>query len=100
MTSYVWFNFWWFETGPDFGRPPSFMRKKLLTVLGESGKASSFIDDILVVKRYASESSHSIPVTSDEESLSKTIKEVVVIFITGGRWQFNPICFWAVNLVK
>ncbi|KAI3776574.1 hypothetical protein L1987_46360 [Smallanthus sonchifolius] len=62
--------------GPDFGRPPSFMRKKLLTVLGESGKASSFIDSISVVKRYASESSHSILVASDDEALSKTIKEV------------------------
>ncbi|KAI3776755.1 hypothetical protein L1987_46544 [Smallanthus sonchifolius] len=62
--------------GPDFGRPPSFMRKKILTVLGESGKASSFIDNISTVKRYASESSHSIPVASDDEALSKTIKEV------------------------
>ncbi|KAK9076173.1 hypothetical protein SSX86_004506 [Deinandra increscens subsp. villosa] len=63
--------------GPDFGRPAtSFTRKKLLTVLGESGKASSFIDNIWVVKRYASESSHSIPVASDDEALSKTIKEV------------------------
>ncbi|KAK1441367.1 hypothetical protein QVD17_07217 [Tagetes erecta] len=62
--------------GPDFGRPASLIRKKLLTVLGESGKASSFIDNISVVKRYASESSHSIPVASDDEALSKTIKEV------------------------
>ncbi|KAL8199561.1 hypothetical protein R6Q57_013129 [Mikania cordata] len=64
------------KNGPEFGRPPSFMRKKLLTVLGETGKASSFIDNISVVKRYASESSHSIPVASDDEALSKTIKEV------------------------
>ncbi|KAI7741230.1 hypothetical protein M8C21_023840, partial [Ambrosia artemisiifolia] len=63
-------------TRPDFGRPPSSMRKKLLTVLGESGKASSFVDNISIVKRYASESSHSIPVASDDEALSKTIKEV------------------------
>ncbi|KAK9068609.1 hypothetical protein SSX86_012724 [Deinandra increscens subsp. villosa] len=62
--------------GPDFGRPPSFMRKKILTLLGESGKASSFIDNISIVKRYAAEFSHSIPVASDDEALSKTIKEV------------------------
>ncbi|PWA78543.1 Alkaline phosphatase-like, alpha/beta/alpha [Artemisia annua] len=62
--------------GPDFGRPPSFLRKKFLTVLGDSGKASSFIDNIMIVKRYASESSHSIPVSSDDEALTKTIKEV------------------------
>ncbi|KAK2974541.1 hypothetical protein RJ640_007385 [Escallonia rubra] len=62
--------------GPDFGAPPSFMRKKLLTVLGDSGKTSSFIDNISVVKRYASESSHAIPVCSDDEALSKALKEV------------------------
>ncbi|XP_076960477.1 small RNA degrading nuclease 5-like [Bidens hawaiensis] len=64
------------KNGPDFGRPPSFMRKKLLTVLSESGKASSFIDNISIVKRYASELSHSIPVASDHEAVSKIIKEV------------------------
>ncbi|XP_023747159.1 small RNA degrading nuclease 5 isoform X2 [Lactuca sativa] len=64
------------KNGPDFGRPPSFTRKKFLTVLGDSGKASSFIDNISIVKRYASESSHSIPVTCDDEALSKAIKEV------------------------
>ncbi|GJY46629.1 small RNA degrading nuclease 5 [Tanacetum coccineum] len=70
--------------GPDFGRPPSFLRKKFLTVLGDSGKASSFIDNIMIVKRYASESSHSIPVSSDDEALTKTIKEVVYIPIRDG----------------
>lgn len=62
--------------GPDFGAPPSFTRKKLLTVLGESRKGSSFIDNISIVKRYASDSSHAIPVCSDDEALSKAKKEV------------------------
>lgn len=62
--------------GPDFGSPPSLMRKKLLTVLSDSGKISSIIDDVSIVKRYASESSHVIPVSSDEEALSKARKEV------------------------
>lgn len=62
--------------GPDFGSPPSFMRRKLLTLLGECGKTSSFIDDISIVKRYASESSHAIPVCSDDEALLKARKEV------------------------
>ncbi|KAL4316247.1 hypothetical protein AHAS_Ahas15G0266000 [Arachis hypogaea] len=52
------------------------MRKKLLSVLSESGKISSLIDDISIVRRYASESSHAIPVTSDDEALAKTNKEV------------------------
>lgn len=52
------------------------MRKKLLTVLSDSGKISSIIDDVSIVKRYASESSHVIPVSSDEEALSKARKEV------------------------
>ncbi|GMI89540.1 hypothetical protein like AT5G25800 [Hibiscus trionum] len=64
------------RNGPDFGTPPSFMRRKLLTLLGECGKTSSFIDDISIVKRYASESSHAIPVCSDDEALLKARKEV------------------------
>ncbi|KAJ7005502.1 hypothetical protein NC653_004960 [Populus alba x Populus x berolinensis] len=42
---------------PDFGSPPSFVRRKLLTVLGECGKTSSLIDDISIVNRYVSGSS-------------------------------------------
>ncbi|KAF5749094.1 small RNA degrading nuclease 5 isoform X1 [Tripterygium wilfordii] len=61
--------------GPDFGSPPSFIRKKLLAVLSECGKTSSFIDDSSIVKRYASASSHAFPVSSDEEALSKAKKE-------------------------
>ncbi|KAL5776772.1 hypothetical protein ACOSP7_009698 [Xanthoceras sorbifolium] len=64
------------RNGPDFGSPPSFMRRKLLTVLSECGKTSSVIDDISVVKRYASESSHAFPVSSDDEALLKARKEV------------------------
>ncbi|XP_058724557.1 small RNA degrading nuclease 5 isoform X2 [Vicia villosa] len=64
------------RNGPDFGAPPSLMRKKLLSILSESGKNSSVIDDISIVKRFASESSNAIPVTSDEEALAKTIQEL------------------------
>ncbi|KAK1591288.1 hypothetical protein Q3G72_005329 [Acer saccharum] len=64
------------RNGPDFGSPPSFMRRKLLTVLSESGKTSSVIDDISIVKLYASESSHAFPVSSDDEALLKARKEV------------------------
>ncbi|CAK7346856.1 unnamed protein product [Dovyalis caffra] len=64
------------RNGPDFGSPPSFVRRKLLTVLSECGKTSSFIDDISIVKQYASGSSHSFPVSSDEEALLKARKEV------------------------
>ncbi|CAI9115599.1 OLC1v1016538C3 [Oldenlandia corymbosa var. corymbosa] len=63
--------------GPDFGAPSSsFIRKKLLTLLSDSGKTSSIVDDVSIVRRYASELSHSIPVTSDDEALSKAMKEV------------------------
>ncbi|KAF7126415.1 hypothetical protein RHSIM_Rhsim11G0077000 [Rhododendron simsii] len=61
---------------PDFGSPPSYVRKKLLSCLSECGKASTLIDNISIVKRYASESSHAIPVCSDEEALLKARKEV------------------------
>ncbi|CAN8265183.1 unnamed protein product [Cochlearia groenlandica] len=62
--------------GPDFGSPPEMIRTKLLNVLNESGKATSIIDSINIVKRYASDSSNSIPVSSDDEALSKAMKEV------------------------
>ncbi|OVA10693.1 Exonuclease [Macleaya cordata] len=63
--------------GPEFGSPPpSFTRKKLVTLLGESGKTSSFIDDVSIVKRYAAGSCHAFPVSSDDEALSKARKEV------------------------
>ncbi|KAK7377377.1 hypothetical protein VNO80_02801 [Phaseolus coccineus] len=64
------------RNGPDFGSPPSFTKKKFLSILSESGKTSSLIDDISIVKRYASESSNAIPVISDDEALAKTNKEV------------------------
>lgn len=64
------------ETGPGFGLPSTFLKKKLLTVLSESGKTSSLIDSVSIVKRYASEASHSIPVSSDDEALLKAQKEV------------------------
>ncbi|KAL0314398.1 UNVERIFIED_CONTAM: Small RNA degrading nuclease 5 [Sesamum angustifolium] len=62
--------------GPAFGFPSEFVRKKLLTVFSESGKSSSLIDSVSIVKRYASETSHSIPVSSDDEALMKVRKEV------------------------
>lgn len=62
--------------GPGFGLPPALMRKKLLTVLSESGKTSSLIDNVSIVKRYASESSNAIPISSDDEALSKARREV------------------------
>lgn len=64
------------RNGPDFGSPPSFMRRKLLTVLSDCGKTSSFVDDISIVKRYASGSTNAFPVASDEEALQKATKEV------------------------
>ncbi|XP_042492746.1 small RNA degrading nuclease 5-like [Macadamia integrifolia] len=62
--------------GPEFGSPPSFMRKKLVTILSESGKTCSFIDDVSLVKRYAAGSCHAFPVSSDDEALSRARKEV------------------------
>ena len=64
------------RNGPDFGSPPSFKRRKLLTLLGECGMTSSFIDDISIMKRYASKSSHAIPVYFDDEAILKSRKEV------------------------
>lgn len=84
--------------GPDVGSPPLLVRKKLLTVLSESGKISSIIDDVSIVKRYASESSHAFPVSSDDEALSKAIKEVKLItsyiyFSSGNLAISSKSCF-------
>ncbi|KAF8090996.1 hypothetical protein N665_0458s0001 [Sinapis alba] len=62
--------------GPDFGSPPELIRKKLLDILNESGKTTSVVDNMNIVKRYASESSNSVPVSSDDEALAKAMKEV------------------------
>ncbi|XP_010270386.1 PREDICTED: small RNA degrading nuclease 5 isoform X2 [Nelumbo nucifera] len=62
--------------GPEYGSPPTFMRKKLVTVLSENGKTCSFIDDVSIVKRYAAGSCHSFPICSDDEALLKAKKEV------------------------
>ncbi|KAL9275185.1 Small RNA degrading nuclease 5-like protein [Drosera capensis] len=64
------------QHGPDFGSPPNFTRKKLLTVLSEYDKTSSLIDDVSIVKRYACGTCHSIPVFSDDQALRKAQKEV------------------------
>ncbi|KAK6938328.1 hypothetical protein RJ641_031836, partial [Dillenia turbinata] len=61
---------------PEFGAPPRLVRRKLLTILTESGKTSSFIDDVSIVKQYASGTCNAFPVCSDEEALSKVTKEV------------------------
>ncbi|KAJ6844853.1 small RNA degrading nuclease 5 isoform X2 [Iris pallida] len=62
--------------GPDFGAPPSFMRSKLVSVLHGSGKTCSIIDDMSIVKRYSDGSCNSIAVFSDDEVLSKALREV------------------------
>uniref|UniRef100_A0A2N9FFX3 Exonuclease domain-containing protein n=1 Tax=Fagus sylvatica TaxID=28930 RepID=A0A2N9FFX3_FAGSY len=69
------YHFYLFS-GPEFGAPPSYMREKLLTILSQSSKTSSFIDDISIVKRYTSGLSHAFPVSSDDEALAKARKEV------------------------
>lgn len=62
--------------GPQFGTHPSIPRKKLVSVLHECGNTCSLIDDLLIIKRYSDGSCNTIPVSSDDEALSKTIKEV------------------------
>uniref|UniRef100_A0ACD5Y5T4 Uncharacterized protein n=1 Tax=Avena sativa TaxID=4498 RepID=A0ACD5Y5T4_AVESA len=61
--------------GPDFGSPPSFSRRKLASVLHESGKKCSLIDDVGVLDRYSDASCNSIAVFSDDDALSRSMKE-------------------------
>lgn len=62
--------------GPDFGSPPSFSRRKLASILHECGKRSSLIDEVFVLDRYSDASCNSIAVFSDDDALSRSMKEV------------------------
>lgn len=70
------FFLFWLPLGPDFGSSPELIRKKLLDILNESGKTTCIVDNMNMVKRYASQTSSSVPVSSDDEALSKAMKEV------------------------
>ncbi|KAF0888137.1 hypothetical protein E2562_010838 [Oryza meyeriana var. granulata] len=62
--------------GPDFGSPPSTSRRKLASILHESGKKCSLIDDASILERYSDASCNSIAVFSDDDALSRLMKEV------------------------
>uniref|UniRef100_A0A0D9XXK4 Exonuclease domain-containing protein n=1 Tax=Leersia perrieri TaxID=77586 RepID=A0A0D9XXK4_9ORYZ len=62
--------------GPDFGSPPSTSRRKLTSILHESGKKCSLIDDSSILERYSDASCNSIAVFSDDDALSRLMKEV------------------------
>ncbi|OEL26486.1 Small RNA degrading nuclease 5 [Dichanthelium oligosanthes] len=62
--------------GPDFGSQPSLSRRKLTSILHESGKKCSLIDDMSVLERYSDTSCNSIAVFSDDDALSRSMKEV------------------------
>ncbi|CAM0949936.1 unnamed protein product [Alopecurus aequalis] len=69
--------------GPDFGSPPSFSRRKLASVLRESGEKCSLIDDMGVLDRYSDASCNLIAVFSDDDALSRSMKEVVLQISSG-----------------
>ncbi|KAG2615208.1 small RNA degrading nuclease 5-like isoform X1 [Panicum virgatum] len=64
------------KNGPDFGSQPSLSRRKLTSILHESGKKCSLIDDVSVLERYSDTSCNSIAVFSDDDALSRSMKEV------------------------
>ncbi|KAG0462655.1 hypothetical protein HPP92_021131 [Vanilla planifolia] len=63
------------RNGPQFGTNSSIVHK-LVSVLQECGKTCSIVDDMPVIKRYSDDSCNSIPVFTDNDALSRTIKEV------------------------
>ncbi|GJM87832.1 hypothetical protein PR202_ga03826 [Eleusine coracana subsp. coracana] len=62
--------------GPDFGSQPSTSRRNLTSLLHESGRKCSLIDNVSVLDRYSDTSCNSIAVFSDEDALSRSMKEV------------------------
>ncbi|KAK8958947.1 Small RNA degrading nuclease 5 [Platanthera guangdongensis] len=64
-----------FKYGPQFGSHPSNVHK-LVSLLHESDRMCSLVDNVSIIKRYSDGSCNTIPVSDDDEALSKTIKEV------------------------
>ncbi|KAL0909871.1 hypothetical protein M5K25_020779 [Dendrobium thyrsiflorum] len=64
------------KNGPEFGSRSSLMRCKLVSVLHEGGRKCSLVDDSSTIRRFSDGSCNVIPVYSDEEALSKALKEV------------------------
>ncbi|PKA54538.1 Small RNA degrading nuclease 5 [Apostasia shenzhenica] len=62
--------------GPEFGSRSSVMRCKFISVLYECGRKCSLVDEISVLRRYSDESCNAVPVYSDEDALSRAVKEV------------------------
>ncbi|XP_006663883.2 small RNA degrading nuclease 5 [Oryza brachyantha] len=64
------------KNGPDFGSPPLTSRRKLASILHDSGKKCSLIDDASILERYSDDACNSIAVFSDDDALSRLMKEV------------------------
>lgn len=65
-------------SGPEFGSHSSLVRCKLVSILHECGRKCSLVDDSSVLRRFSDGSCNVIPVYSDEEALSKALKEVQI----------------------
>ncbi|KAK8958406.1 Small RNA degrading nuclease 5 [Platanthera guangdongensis] len=64
------------HNGPEFGSHSSLIRCKLVSILHESGRKCSLIDELSILKRYSDGSCNAIPIYSDDEALSRALKEV------------------------
>lgn len=64
------------QNGPAFGNPPCVSRQKLVSLLSDHGRRCSLIDQKEVLQRYALGSCNAILSLSDDDALSKAIKEV------------------------
>lgn len=64
------------QNGPAFGNPPCASRQKLVSLLSDHGKRCSLIDQKEVLQRYAPGSCNAILSQSDDDALSKAVKEV------------------------
>ncbi|KAJ4819093.1 Small RNA degrading nuclease 5 [Rhynchospora pubera] len=62
--------------GPEYGVHPKIIHRKLVSVLKESGRTSTLVDDASILKRYSDESCNVISVSTDDKALSRTMKEV------------------------
>lgn len=88
------------QNGPAFGNPPCGSRQKLVSLLSDHGRRCSLIDQKEVLQRYALGSCNAILSLSDDDALSKAIKEVKNEHVDFVWTQFSEINSYYENQIR
>lgn len=88
------------QNGPAFGNPPCGSHQKLVSLLSDHGRRCSLIDQKEVLQRYALGSCNAILSLSDDDALSKAIKEVKNEHVDFVWTQFSEINSYYENQIR